>query len=612
MKIRLKFLLVYFVFWLLLFMLGRIVFLLYQHSQSFPLPFADWISICVHGFRLDLSAAGYFTMVPVLVMMLTAWLNYKLPYYIINTYTAIMIVVFLLITLVDLEVYKYWGSRLDSAPMRFLNKPEEVLASSSFITLILYFVSLLLFCWVLFWSYLSLVASNLKKSGKSGIPGLLAFTLLAALLFLPIRGGIGVSAINTGSAYFSKNAFANHAAVNGIWNFGHSLVEGQESDNPYVFNANKDFDKDLKKLFTSQDGPSQVLNTKRPNILLIIMETFSAKLIEPLGGAKGVTPNFNELSKHGVLFSNIYSSDSRTDKGLATVLSGYPVLEAIPILRYPEKTQHLPFLSKSLINNGYHASFLYGGDVEFANMRSYLVNGNFAEITSGSAFPASMRSGKWGVPDHLLFTRFLEDIKADTGSWFKVVLTLSNHEPFQIPGKPRYGNNNLADKFYSSAYYADSCLGSFIRQLKETGLWKNTVVIMVADHGTRLPEFCQVYEPRKHHIPLLFTGGAVIKDTVVTKFGSQADLAITLLHQLNISTSEYVLGKDLLSASSQSFACYSYKNGIAMVTDSSGFGYDFTNNALSYSYGRIDKTHVQLARLFQQFVFENYLRLADK
>jgi phosphoglycerol transferase MdoB-like AlkP superfamily enzyme len=132
----------------------------------------------------------------------------------------------------------------------------------------------------------------------------------------------------------------------------------------------------------------------------------------------------------------------------------------------------------------------------------------------------------------------------------------------------------------------------------------------VADHGTRLPEFDAIYEPRKHHIPLLWTGGAVEKDTLVGKTGSQADLAVTLLRQLGIPSDEYVLGKDLLSKDSQSFAFYSIKNGIAMITDTSGFGFDFITNDLSYSYGKTDTAHIALAKTLQQYVFQNYLNLS--
>jgi phosphoglycerol transferase MdoB-like AlkP superfamily enzyme len=612
MRIRLVFLLKYICFWLLLFDLGKIAFLLYEHTQSFVLPFSDWLHILQHGFRMDLSTTGYFLLLPALILAMTSPLNGKFSYYILNVYTLVMLIVFMIITLIDLEIYKYWGTRLDSAPLRFLSTPGDTLASSNLITLILYFSALGFFSLLFYTIYLRYLANELKNAGKARIQGVVVFVLFAASLIIPIRGGFSVSVINTGSAFFHKNIFANHAAINVIWNFGHSLVEHKESTNPYIYFKNKDYEADLKQLYMHKNRSVKIISTERPNIILIILESFTAKLIEPLGGAKGVTPNFNDLCKHGVLFSNIYSTDSRTDKGLATVLSGYPVLEAIPILKYPDKTQHLPYLSKSLITRGYHASFLYGGDVDFANMRSYLVNGDFSKIISEADFPARERTGKWGVPDQYAYIRFLSGIRADSGRWFQVMLSISNHEPFEIPVRSKFGSDNLTDKFHSSAYYADSCLGDFIRRFRETSQWDSTVIIMVADHGTRVPDFSEVYEPRKFHIPLFITGGAVVKDTVVDKLGSQADIAVTLLNQLNIGTEDYLLGKDLLAPDSKSFVFYSYKNGIALLTDSTGFGLDFSVNSYSFKYGEVNEKQDRYARMMQQFVYDNYLRLSRK
>jgi phosphoglycerol transferase MdoB-like AlkP superfamily enzyme len=612
MKDRLIYFLKYLIYWLLSFMLGKIIFLLYEHDQSFVLPLSDWFRILEHGFRLDLSTAGYFVLLPALILAITAPWKGKLAYSILNVFTILLIVVFLLITLIDLEIYKYWGSRLDSAPLRFLATPGDTLASSSFLTLVLYFSAFGISAIFFFWMYLRFIARKLKTSGKAGFIGIPVFLLIGASLIVPIRGGFNVSVINTGSAFFHKNTFANHAAINVIWNFGHSIVEKKESANPYIAFRDTDYDKALIELYQHHQPAPKLLNTEKPNIVVIVLESFSAKLIEPLGGAADVTPCFNRLCRHGIFFRNLYSTDSRTDKGLASVLSGYPVLEAIPILKYPDKTIHLPFLSKSLIRHGYQASFHYGGDLDFANMRSYFVNGDFSRITSESGFPVSERTGKWGVPDHLSYSRFLSDIKADTGHWLHVMLSISNHEPFEIPARQKFGDETLKDKFYSSAYYADSCLGNFIDQYRQAGLWDNSVIILVADHGTRVPDYSEVYEPRKFHIPLLITGGAVTRDTVVDKYGSQADLAVTLLDQLNIETGDYILGKDLLAPDSKSFAFYSYKNGIAMLTDSSGFGYDFSIARLSFSYGSVHDSQLGYAKSLQQYVYQNYLDLSGK
>ncbi len=612
MKLRVLFLIKYFFFWICAFVIAKLAFLFYQHAQSFNLPLNTWISIIWHGLKLDLSMAGYFTLFPGLVLFLGAFSNYKPASRIINIYTTVIIIVFLLITLTDFEIYKYWGVRLDSAPLRFLARPGEALASTSVFTLILYLIAFSGLIWLLFWIYHKTICNTLIGSHPSGIKGAMAMLLLTAALFIPIRGGFGVSPVNTGSVYFSDTAFANHAAINVVWNFSQSLVEGKETENPYSFYLAGTYEQKLESIYSDTTSSASVLNSSHPNVILIIMESFSAKLIEPLDGAKGVTPQFNALCREGILFNHIYSTDSRTDKGLATIISGYPVLEAIPILQYAEKTQNLPFISKSLDRKGYHSSFIYGGDVDFANIRSYLHNGGFTRITSDEDFKPALRVGKWGVPDQFVFDRFVEEIKADTGKWFKVMMTLTNHEPFEIPARPKFGNKSLSDKFYSSAYYADSCLGDFVRKIKASGIWETSLIIIVADHGSRLPNFDDVFQPRKHHIPLLWTGGAIKSDSLITKTGSQADIAVTLLRQLGIPSDDYVLGKDLLARGSASFAFYSIKNGIGMITDTSKFVYDFTTSNYSYTSGNPDSTHVRLAKSYQQYVFDHYLKLSER
>jgi phosphoglycerol transferase MdoB-like AlkP superfamily enzyme len=322
--------------------------------------------------------------------------------------------------------------------------------------------------------------------------------------------------MNTGTVYFHENQFANHAAVNVCWNFGNSLVYSKETENRFAFYDGDKYRHLAGDLYPDTDTTSKVLTTARPNIIIIMMESFSAKLIETLGGERSVTPSFNTLSGEGVLFSNIYATDSRTDKGMASVISGYPVTESIPILSYPEKHANLPFISADLAAIGYHTSFSYGGDVDFANMRSYLVNGKFSSINSEDVYPSDRRKGKWGLHDEVMFDNFYNEVVSASAPFFKMLLTISNHEPFEIPGYQKFKSSDPGDKFRSSAFYADSCLGSFISRLKETPVWDQLLVILVADHGARLPDFSESYEPRKFHIPMLWLGGAVGKDSVVS------------------------------------------------------------------------------------------------
>ncbi len=607
MKAKLKFFLSYTLGWLLLFLLGKIVFLLYENAESFRFPLSDWLRILGHGLKMDLSATAYLAVLPLIILAVTSFLHWKIPYRLINAYTAVIIFFFLMVSLIDLEIYKYWGMRLDISAFRFISTPKENLASSPVWVLVLFPLLLAAASVMLYRLYKKSCAAFLVDADRTGVRGLVTFMLLTVAMLLPARGGVGVSVINAGTVYFHRESFANHAALNVVWNFGHSVIEQRAYENPYIFFPEGDPEGRLEDLYFSGDSTVKVLRTRRPDIILIILESFSAKLVEVTGGADNVTPSLNALAGQGILFDHIYASDSRTDKGLATILSGYPVLEAIPILKFAEKTQHLPYLSKSLKEAGYHATFYYGGEVDFANMRSYLVNGQFDRIIAEDDFPPSYTAGKWGIPDHKMFESFLDGVLNDSGPSLNVLLTLSSHEPFDVPGIPKFGSETLEQKLFSSVFYTDSCLGRFIQQLKGSKNWDNTLLILVADHGTRLPDYSEMREPAKYHIPMLWLGGALARDTVIAKYGSQADLAETLLRQMDISTDDFMLGKDLLSPASRSFAFFSYRDGVGMLTDSAAISYNFNTRKLEESSGKVDESLVNYAKLYQQSVYQDYL-----
>jgi phosphoglycerol transferase MdoB-like AlkP superfamily enzyme len=610
MKARLQFLFYYLIFWFLLFIAGKLLFLLYQFRQSFSLPLNDWFGIFRHGFKLDISTLGYICIIPVLILLITSFWKGKTAGRAMNIYTGVAITLYLIITLSDLVIFRAWSVHFDYVPLQYLVSPKEVVANLSWYTFLILLVFVSLVYYFIYAFYRRHVARVLMEAPKSGWVSLVFFFILFPSLILPVRGGTGTTPINVSSAYFHANIFANQAAINPMWYFGHSVVEGKETRNPYVFFREKDYQKDLEQLYHVPGSTVKLLNQEQPTIILVIMETFTAKLVEVLGGAPGVTPNFNRLSDEGVLFRHMYANGTRTDRGLLAVISGFPAVEPLSVLKYPEKTTKLAFLSRDLIKRNYDPTFYYGGDVNFANMKSYLMNGGFNHIYSEKDFSYyhGYRSN-WGVPDNVVYDKIVEDVRQQKKPGFYVMLTLSNHEPFNIPVEPHFKGLGFKNKFYSSGYFADSCLGDFIGNMKKSGQWNNSLIILVADHGTPFPEYNQYHEPAKYVIPMLWLGGALKKDTVVSTYCAQSDIAITLLHQLGIETNEYVLGKDILSQSAGSCTFYSFKDGMAMMSDSVKFGVDFTTNRLLFSSGPVTDKEINYTKALQQFVYSYYLSL---
>jgi len=309
------------------------------------------------------------------------------------------------------------------------------------------------------------------------------------------------------------------------------------------------------------------------------MESFTNKIIEPLGGIKGITPNFNALIHEGVLFSNCYANGDRTDKGIISVLNGYPGHPKLAIINFPKKTEHLPYLNIDLKNQGYYNEFVYGYDIDYANFRSYFMNARYDKVISKADFKPSQCNSKWGVHDHYVFNKLFEECNAAPKKpFFMAFASQSSHEPFDVPMKTVIPGDDEKHKFLNSAFYADSALGDFIRKAKKTDWWPNTFIVIVADHGTRHPGNTPYYEPKKSHIPILWLGGALAKhDTIIDTYCSQSDIPLTILHQLGLDNKNYKFSRDILSNTAPAFGYYIFNEGFGLMQKNSKIVFD--NNA---------------------------------
>ena len=332
--------------------------------------------------------------------------------------------------------------------------------------------------------------------------------------------------------YFSQNQFLNHSAINPCFSLIASLSKQQDFAAQFNFFPEEERKEVMETLSSSprtgygneEDSmkPQTLLNTSRPNILIILMESFSANAVGAVGGDSVITPNLNRLSREGVLFTNMYANSFRTDRGIVSVLNGYLAQPTTSIMKYPAKSQTLPSIAKSLTNEGYIANMLYGGDINFTNMQSYFFGSGYSRITADRDFPITSRLSKWGANDDITFRYLYEDIKSrdNQAPWLTTFLTLSSHEPFEVP----YHRLDEMGLYPNSVAFTDSCIGHFIEKLKELPVWKNTLVIFVSDHGYPYPKDVTGYEPRRYHIPMLWIGGAVKKPVVIDKLANQTDL----------------------------------------------------------------------------------------
>jgi phosphoglycerol transferase MdoB-like AlkP superfamily enzyme len=391
----------------------------------------------------------------------------------------------------------------------------------------------------------------------------------------------------------------------------HSVLKKDfNKNNPYQYFDDSIAQRYLDSLYSSlNNSPSEILTTRRPNILFIILESYTSKFIGCLGGEPGVTPNIDRIAKEGMLFTNIYASGDRSEKGLVALLSGYPTQTTTSIIKTPSKTEQLPHLNKILEEQGYHSSYYYGGELAFANIKSYLLNAGYDRLISKYDFDKKDYNSKWGVHDHVLFNKFLNDLKTEKQPFFSTLFTLSSHEPYEIPVKPEFVGNDETTQFKNSFNYTDKCIGNFIAQAKMQPWWDSTLIIMVADHGHRLPGNYSNDHPTKFKIPLILTGGALkLKEVVSNSIGSQTDIAFTLLQQINLKTDGFRWSKNLLDSTAKQFAFYVFNDGFGFVTQAGALTFDNVSKKIIYQDKDVPASQLNYGKAYMQLSFEDFLK----
>ena len=564
--------LAFFGIYLLIFILLKPVFMAVYSSVMGDISAADRFNVIWHGLPMDCSMAGYFTIIPALLTIAGIWTDSRALRVANQVYIAFSAALISIVTVSDLALYGYWNFRLDTTPFfYFFSSPASALASVSTWTAILGFVVCILLAVALYFM-IGLTAGRVRPSAAiRSIRSTIATVVLTAFLFIPIRGSFTVSTMNLSRSYFSANQRLIHAAINPLFSLMYSATHQSDFSSQFRY-----FDDDrARDIFAGLSSPSGILTDTvaplftidKPDIYIIILESFSAHLMSSLGG-EPIATGLDSIASNGLLFSNFYASGARTDRAIPAILSAFPAQPTTSLMKFAKKIEHAPSLPRVLRDSlGYDMAYYYGGDANFTNMLAYLVSSGFDRIVSDKDFPVSKRTSKWGAHDHIVFERVWDDIMADTTGndrpVLRVVQTSSSHEPFEVPySDPRFSDSPRKNAFA----YADRSLTAFIDSLSASPLWERSVVIITPDHYGVYPEHLD--DPlARHHVPLVITGGAVNREpAVIGTTGDQTAIASTLLSALGTDDSAFAFSHDLFDPSASDYAFFSEPGMAAFVT----------------------------------------------
>ena len=605
------------IFLMVLFAGMRIVFIvnywnLVNHDM---VPFIEVLRGFVKAWPLDIATACFIMPFPALVMFILTCFDRDISYRWVRWYFYLVISLYILAVMGEIGIYGEWRTKLSYKALVYLQEPAEVFNTAStqqtVLLISLWACFTLLFSW-LYVRWIEPSFGDYRREKDNVYSFVTVCVVVFGLMFVGMRGGLGEIPISTSSGYFSNYKIVNVMTVNPAYNLMENISNSRMVDSKAHFNY---MDSEKAEAITKEthqvecDSTVMVLNNDRPNILIVLLESWSADLIESLGGDSRITPNFHNLEKEGILFTDFYASANRSQQGIASIIGGLPGLPVTTITNHQEKYYAIPSIVKTLDSVGYYTSFYFGGELNYGNILSYLRYNEFDRIVEGKDVKERFHKGKLGIQDADMLPWAAKDINSQPEPFFTTIFTLSSHSPYDYPKIfEEMEWPQLEKEFINSAKYTDIAIKQFMDKAKQQPWYKNTLFIFMADHSHPSYKNHRMESFPYHKIPMLLCGEPIIdslRGTTFDKICGNTDVPATILAQLGLHHEEFFWSKNVFNVCYRPFAFFELNSGLGWKTPEGEYVISAENNITSNTFPE-DKSDslVKQGKAYMQYHFD--------
>ncbi|WP_431134993.1 LTA synthase family protein [Psychroserpens mesophilus] len=521
------------------------------------------------GLRIDLILLSYIALLPTLLIVLLpdSWLK-KINAF-IRFYFIIFLFLLLLMELATPNFILQYDTRPNRLFVEYLEYPKEV-----FGMLFKSFLGIMTFA-IIVLSFIGYVLVKKSKqwfkiaSTSSYVFKLISLPLVAFLLFFGARSSLtSKRPINASDAVFSTDQLTNSLALNSLYTVGFAVYSLKNEENTIEMYGKLPVDEALQRVkkymtasasdFKSSEIPllhmqeSTHKKEKPYNLVIFLQESLGAEYVGSLGGLP-LTPNFDSLSREGLLFTNIYATGTRSVRGIEAVTTGFLPTPSRSVVKLGKSQNGFFTLADALKRQGYQTSFVYGGSANFDNMASFFNGNGFDDIIDERDYEKEDYDfkGNWGVSDESLVRKGNELYASYNGqSFFSLMFSSSNHEPFEFPDGKIELYDQEKNTVNNAIKYADYAIGEFFKLAKNEAYYDETVFIVISDHNTRTwgKDLIPV---NKFHIPALIIAPNIEGGITYDKLCSQLDIPPTLLDLIGIDIETPMVGRNLFELSEE-------------------------------------------------------------
>lgn len=518
----------------------------------------------LHGLWFDNVIACYVLVLPLVVLCISALVDYygKGLFRFINYYMVVMYSIVFMLAAANIPYFLYFTKVINSSIFNWFEygttTASMVTGERSYDRYILYFVVAMFIFGFLMRRYMKILRRYLSESHiswrqRGGI--LVVGVCLVALCLFGIRGRMGYNPIKVSAAYFCLNPVLNQMGVNPAFNLMASVVDDMRKENQKLNlmpadEAVKNVQKYLNRAGVEGISPlarrveNDSVPVVRKNVVMVIMESLSAKLMQRFGQEACLTPFLDSLYYRSLSFCNFYSAGNHTNHGLYATLYSFPSV----MKRNAMKGSVIPVYSglpTVLRDNGYNTLFFMTHEAQYDNMNAFFRTNGYQEIYSQEDYPKDKVVNGFGVQDDFLFSYALPVLneRASQGKpFFATLLTISNHPPYIIPNHFHPRNSLLEQQIVE---YADHSVAQFMEEAAKQPWFENTLFVFLGDHGKMVGTAdCELPESY-NHIPFMIYGKDILPQER-TDFAGQVDVAPTLLGMLGLNYMQNNFGVNLM------------------------------------------------------------------
>ena len=525
------------------FLIGRMAFIYYNQDIQ-AVTSGQLLGIVGHSLLLDLRTSAILLLIPALF---STFLQRGLRWVMVPYFCLLGFVVATIIT-ADMVMYEFWQFKLCAVHLSYAASPEGTTNSVSTTFLATRALTVVGFILLIAVPAIWITPQRTERKRRLVMP-----VILLALAIMPIE---------VGSCYHRGPLFLSHAATNPVYRFATSFYDEQRYGTSDI---------DISTAFQTSDEVSDtLLQTQRPNVLLVVMESFGGKFVSELGGLPNVSPNLSRLIPEGIFWDQYYSNSFRTDRGTVCACSGWTSYPTISPMKEVRTHKSLSSLPQSFLDAGYQAGYMYAGAMTNMGKERYLRDMNFQTLMDDEYFTSEELSTGWGANDSTSAMKMYKTIAEIDSSahWMMVWQTISSHEPWDVP------YHRLEDKKLNAFAYTDQCLGDLVDSLKTLPVWEKLLVIVIPDHGFL---YQQSFDNGEFfHCPMLWLGGAIKEPRRLSILMNQSDIAATLLAQMGLPHKHYPWSRNVLAPDYEPFVYCTYPAGLFYKDGTGETVYDLT------------------------------------